>query len=72
MDKIKMEPVFRGYAFDAMDYVMQAIKTEMCNKDTYSGSRMKNLLNIFRELTILSDEDEVTVYESEYGFLVLG
>lgn len=69
MNGKKLEIVFSGYTFDAMDYVVQEIKTEMENER--NTNKITKCMEILEELTKLSYEDRVILYDSEYG-LVLG
>lgn len=56
------EELFRGYTFDVMDYVLQEIKTEMCN-DRYEV-KIDNLIDVLKDLSKLNDETEVVLYKT--------
>ena len=45
-----------------MDYVLQEIKTEMCN-DRYEV-KIDNLIDVLKDLSKLNDETEVVLYKT--------
>lgn len=60
-----MEVVYAGYIFDAMDYVVQEIKTEMANEK--SDAKIMSLIKVFETLTKWDDEHKAVLYEDTPG-----
>ena len=56
------EELFSGGVFDVMGYVLQEIKTEMCN-DRYEV-KIENLIQVLHDLAKLNDETVVTLYKT--------
>jgi len=60
-----MEPIYTGYIFDVMDYVVQEIKTEMVNEK--SDTKIMSLINVLETLTKWDDEHKAVLYEDAPG-----
>lgn len=70
---MEKEMLFNGSVFDTMDYVVQEIKTEICNDN--NRTKIDSLIQVFQDLTKLTDDDCVyltVVGECEYKFFKVG